>query len=83
MLLSKARLIGPLPAIYIGKSIIEYKATASSERSHWKLCKQIEPPEEIQVSTQSSVRVILSKSHPAMHYVCVTRLGRGLSDGVI
>ena len=28
MLLSKARLIGPLPAIYIGKSIIEYKATA-------------------------------------------------------
>ena len=28
MLLSKARLIGPLPAIYIGKSIIEFKATA-------------------------------------------------------
>ena len=28
MLLSKAQLIGPLPAIYIGKSIIEYKATA-------------------------------------------------------
>ena len=28
MLLSKARFIGPLPAIYIGKSIIEYKATA-------------------------------------------------------
>ena len=28
MLLSKARLIGPLPAIYIGKPIIEYKATA-------------------------------------------------------
>lgn len=28
MLLSKARLIGTLPRIYIGKSIIEYKATA-------------------------------------------------------
>ena len=28
MLLSKARLIGPLPSIYIGTSIIEYKATA-------------------------------------------------------
>ena len=28
MLLSKARLIGPLPTIYSGKSIIEYKATA-------------------------------------------------------
>ena len=28
MLFSKARLIGPLPAIYIGRSIIEYKATA-------------------------------------------------------
>ena len=28
MLLSKARHIGPLPSIYIGKSIIEYKATA-------------------------------------------------------
>ena len=28
MLLSKARLIGPLSAIYISKSIIEYKATA-------------------------------------------------------
>ena len=28
MLLSKAWPIGPLPAIYIGKSIIEYKATA-------------------------------------------------------
>ena len=28
MSLSKASLIGPLPAIYIGKSIIEYKASA-------------------------------------------------------
>ena len=28
MLLFKARAIGPLPAIYIGKSIIDYKATA-------------------------------------------------------
>ena len=26
MLLAKARLIGPLPAIYIGEYIIEYKA---------------------------------------------------------
>ena len=43
----------------------------------------IEPPEEIQVSTQSSVRVILRKGHPAIHYVRVTRLGRTLPDRVI
>ena len=35
MLLSKARLIGPLPAIYIGESIIEYKAVRN-ETFHFR-----------------------------------------------
>lgn len=48
-----------------------------------KITDQIEPPEEIKVSIQSTVRVILCKGRPVIHYVCVTTLRRGLSDRVI
>ena len=40
----------------------------------------IEPPEEIQVSTQSCVRVILRKGYPASHYVSDLKLSVNQED---
>ena len=77
MLLSKARLIGPVPAIYIGNSINFFPGllntrlrpdlgvTLDQNRSwipHLKevirnFAKNIQPPEEIQVSTKRCVGV--------------------------
>jgi len=72
VLLWKAQLIIPLPVIYIGNSITEYKGTARllgatlDQNLSWiphvkevikNVAKNIEPPEEIQVSTQTWVRV--------------------------
>ena len=54
---SSAQLIGPLPTIYIDNFIIEYKATSESYLGSKP--PEIEPPEEIQVSTQTGVQVFL------------------------
>ena len=81
MFLSKAQLIGPLPAIYIGNSIIEYKATARrlgvtlEQNLSWiphlkevikNFANKLSLLKKYKFLPSQSVRVILPKGHPAI-----------------
>ena len=90
--------MAPLTSIYIGESIIGYKpktrflGVTVDQTLSWiphlqevvkSFAKKIKPFEEIKVSTQSYVRVVLFEGYPAVHYVRDASVGQRKSDGVI
>ena len=82
--------MGPLPAIYIGESIIEYKAKTRllgvtvDQNLSWiphlqqvatSFANKLSLLQKIKVSTQSCVRVVLFEGYPAVHYVHGANVG--------